>query len=656
MLSAIVRLVFVLLAAVAILLAAGVVMNFKLVRNLLSFDPMNIWAVETEQPTAFIKGRPTPIARSATDASDQFADVIEEWRETGGDALLIWRRGEIVLEAYSANGSADRPSRSLSMHKSIVGLAAALMHHEGVIDLDAPIGELLAEFRNDARGQLTLRDYLQHRTGLERYPFSPPTLKSLNLALSDKVEKTALSSKIESDPSVFDYGNVNYQIAGAALRRALKEHANTDYASYLSEKIWRPIGAGDARLWKESKRGAPYFYAGLQASPEDWLRVGVLLARSGEMNGARIVPLSVIEEIQKPAEGKPGYGLGLWLGVPDDGPRQYGPSTPLTVENDGPFAHDDVVFLDGLGGQRVMVSPSHETVIVRVGEVRIGWNDTRLFNLAAAALDRAFPSEQAAIGQTTEIASRDGREISVRILNPSAKCDECAPILFSHGAFSTADSYDAILRPLANAGHTVFIPQHVDAADFPNRDDFGPDQWLPLRLEDAASVIEQLIKPPGEAPSSLDWIAAGHSFGALVAQILGGADHPSATPVLNSVSAPARVIALSPPGAVEDYIEPTIFESIDSPMLVVTGTDDIVPIFAEEWCDHLISHKRARQSTALVFNDIDHYFNGLYGRIIERDGSADDKSLIYALVAFSRAGEVKVSAEHKDRAEACFNE
>lgn len=656
MLSALVRVFFVVLAALAILLGAGIALNFKLVRNLLSFDPMNIWAVESEQPTVLIKGRPTPIARSVTASSDQFANVIKEWRETGGDALIIWRQGEIVLERYSAHGSAEHRSRSLSMHKSIVGLIAAIMHHEGLIDLDAPIGELLAEFKDDARGDLTLRDYLQHRTGLERYPFSPPTLKSLNLALSDKVEKTALSSKIEHDSSVFDYGNVNYQIAGAALRRALKERAKTDYPGYLSEKIWQPIGANDARLWKESKRGAPYFYTGLQASSEDWLRVGILLARGGEINGAQIVPLSVIEEIQKPAKGKPDYGLGLWLGVPDDGPRHYGPSTPLTVENDGPFAYDDVVFLDGLGGQRVMVSPSQETVIVRIGDIRLDWNDTRLFNLAAAALDRVFPFKKAAISQTTQIAARDGRNISVRMLKPPIKCDECAPILFSHGAFSTTDAYDAILRPLADAGHMVFIPQHVDAGDFPNRDAFGPDQWLPLRLEDAASVFQKLIKSPDDDPASLEWIAAGHSFGALIAQILGGADQPASKPSLNSVSTPSRVIALSPPGAVENYIEPTIFESIQSPMLVVTGTKDIVPMFAEEWCDHLIGHQRAPQSTALVFKNADHYFNGLYGRITERDRSTDDKSLIDALGAFSLAGEIKVSAEHQDRAEDCFNE
>ncbi|MEM0928236.1 MAG: serine hydrolase [Pseudomonadota bacterium] len=643
-----------LLTAIAIVMVF-VATNWKLTRNLASFDPMDIWAVETQWPTVLIEGAHRPIPTAEIDRSDVFSDVLHEWESTGGDALIVWHDGEIVLQAYSDDGSPTRLSRSFSMHKSVVGLIAALMDHEGLVDLDAPVAELLPEFEGDARGDLTLRDLLQHRTGFERYPFSPPTLKSLNLMLSDRVEKTALSSQIDSDPSVFDYANVNYQVAGAVLRRALDARANTDYATYLSEKLWQPIGADDAYLWKESTTGAPYFYAGLQASAGDWLRFGVLLAQNGVVDGERIIPEPVIAELQARAEGEPGYGLGLWLGVPSDGPRSYGPSTSLTVENDGPFTYDDVMFLDGFGGQRVMISPSRQTVIVRLGEARFDWNDTRLFNLAAAALDETFPVVDGVETQTTDVQTADGRLVSVRIMEPAQSCDACGTILFSHGAFSTDKSYDAVLEPLARAGHLILIPRHVDAADHPNRDDYPPDTWLPLRLSDSAAVVSALIDQQAPDGSSVAWIAAGHSFGALVAQVLGGADHPAAPPELDGLPTPSRIIALSPPGAVQDYIDPNMFSSIGAPMLVVTGTSDVVPMFADHWCAHLVSHDEAPEglSTALVFDGEDHYFDGLFGRPVERARTDDDGLLIQSLITFANTGAVIEPEDYAARRESC---
>ncbi|MEM8937080.1 MAG: serine hydrolase [Pseudomonadota bacterium] len=617
---------------------AGVVfvgMNFSLLRNLVGYDPMAVWEVESQSPTALVKGAPRGVPAGADNDESAFDSAIAEWAASGGEALIVWRGGEIVLERYAGRGSADAHARSFSMHKSVVGLVAALMAENGLVDLDAPVAALLPEFAEDERGALTLRALLQHRTGFERYSMAPPTLKSLNLLLSDKIEQTALSSDIDSDPSVFDYANVNYQVAGAVLRRVLREQTQKSYAEYLSENIWQKIGAGDANLWLDSPQGAPRFYAGLQASPHDWLRLGILIAQGGEFFGQQVIPPGAMDTLTEPAVGEPRYGLGVWLGVPEDGPRLYGPSTALSIPNDGAFAYDDVIFMDGFGGQRVMISPSKQTVIVRIGEVRLDWNDTRLFNLVAATLDSDYPIEPATVSETTTISTTGGRSVTVRSLASLEICSACPPILFSHGAFSTIGAYDAVLEPLARAGHRVLIPQHVDAADHPERESYAPEDWLLLRLEDSQAVINQMI-----APSADDWIAAGHSFGALVAQILGGAEHPSRTFIEDIETYPVRVIALSPPGLVADYIERDIFAAIKSPMLVVTGTDDIVPMFAENWCDHLVSHEEAAAgvSSALVFDGKDHYFDGLYGRINERAPTEEDDLLIDALVEFANNG------------------
>ena len=151
----------------------------------------------------------------------------------------------------------------------------------------------------------------------------------------------------------------------------------------IRDSIWVPAGASDAYLWSETEKGAPRFYAGLQANARDWLKLGILIAE----NTGEIVPSSAIDALLAPSSLNPDYGLGIWLGSPDDGMREYGPSTNLTVPSADPFIVGDTVFFDGFGGQRVYISKSEKLVIVRIGDVRFDWDDTALPNRAAQALE-----------------------------------------------------------------------------------------------------------------------------------------------------------------------------------------------------------------------------------------------------------------------------
>ncbi|MEM6913627.1 MAG: hypothetical protein AAF511_06585, partial [Pseudomonadota bacterium] len=97
------------------------------------------------------------------------------------------------------------------------------------------------------------------------------------------------------------------------------------------------------------------------------------------------------------------------------------------------------------------------------------------------------------------------------------------------------------------------------------------------------------------------------------------------------------------------------FSSIGATMLVVTGTNDVVPMFAENWCDHLVSHNGAPEglSTVMVFEGEDHYFDGLFGRPTERDVSKDDETLIQSINQFVKTGSTPMKDEYLMRLESC---
>jgi pimeloyl-ACP methyl ester carboxylesterase len=173
-------------------------------------------------------------------------------------------------------------------------------------------------------------------------------------------------------------------------------------------------------------------------------------------------------------------------------------------------------------------------------------------------------------------------------------------IAFSHGANSRADKYDRLFERLAAAGHKVVAPTHADSPDHPGGGKIAREDGIPMRLADMRAILA----PAGGVPT----IAAGHSYGALIAQMLGGA---GTTP-------PERVkavVAWSPPGPFPPAITAETWKSLARPQLVVTGTADTLPMMAPTWDVHRVSFDVAPGPAALFVGEgVDHYFGNIICR------------------------------------------
>ena len=211
-----------LVLTVALILIGGVFVatNWTLVKNMNGWQEggFDAYAINKMQPRQIIQGasNATPLASQSL-SNTAFTQTVENWESMGGKALLVWHDGTLVLEKYAEGINPQDRSKSFSLHKSLLGLVAAQMENEGRFSLDDHLSTHIDSLKNNPLGELTVRDMLTHQSGLERFPMSPPQLKSLNLLLSDKVERTALKAKIVDSDPVFDYSNPNYQIAGLSL-------------------------------------------------------------------------------------------------------------------------------------------------------------------------------------------------------------------------------------------------------------------------------------------------------------------------------------------------------------------------------------------------------------------------------------------------------
>jgi CubicO group peptidase (beta-lactamase class C family) len=348
-----------------------------------SFNPAtSVENMAPYTPAETVKGAPRklPIATRSGIAPSAILDGQAYVESHNAFAFLVLRDGKLVHEWYALGMNADNRFSPASMAKSVM----ALSFGAAKIPLDAPVSRWLTEWKDDPRGAITVRQLLTMSSGLEVPPFSPdPAGKSAQLTFGPDITATALSFKAVAPPgSAFAYGNANSQLAGVILQRA----TGVRYADWLSRTVWQPIGASDATVWLDREGGMARTMCCLQATARDWARVGQLILDRGRVGKKQVIPAGWIAEMIKPSATNPNYGLQIWRGSPHNPRRTYSAGSALFVPAAKPFARRDVVYFDGAIGQRVYVVPSERLVIVRIGKVAPGWDDSELPNRILAGI------------------------------------------------------------------------------------------------------------------------------------------------------------------------------------------------------------------------------------------------------------------------------
>ena len=322
-------------------------------------------------------GVPLPVAPPEAITIDPAAleDAARLADAKNSSALLVVHEDRVVLERHWRGHQPGDWTNSASMAKTITALLIGIARDEGQIhSLDAPASEWLPAWRSDARRKITLRHLLQMHAGLKpmgayEEPFSDASYLALGTDMRYVVDHVEV---VEEPGRRFDYNNVNFQALGFVLEAATGRR----YAEYLSEKLWKPLGAGDAALWLDREGGSARTFGYLFATTADWAKVGLLLLHHGMWDGRQIVSREFLQELITPSPTEPFYGLGIWLERADR----------MAMDAEGPFLADGIFYLDGHSKQRVYVVPAQRLVVVRVGENARGWDESALVNAVLRGL------------------------------------------------------------------------------------------------------------------------------------------------------------------------------------------------------------------------------------------------------------------------------
>lgn len=328
-----------------------------------------ITAVKWYKPLEAVKGSQSTsltVAQTSHISEKALADAAAWAEERNSSVFLVMHNGQIVAEKYWRGFRATDTFNSMSMAKGVLSLVTGIAIAEGALSSEeAEIGQYLKEWSQDERGTIRIKHLLQMTSGLRfnDNPFNP---------FSDLVKmhgrpdalKEALKAPLYTKPGeAFDYTNVNSQILSTVIERATGRR----YADYVSDKLWQPLGAGDAAVWLDREGGNAKAYCCFFATPRDWLRVARLMIDRGRVNGKQIVPESWIKKMTTSSDRETEYGYGIWLAYPSDKPKSTNRTIPKLVR--------DMYYFDGQGKQRLYVVPSKNLVIARFGENHGTWWD-----------------------------------------------------------------------------------------------------------------------------------------------------------------------------------------------------------------------------------------------------------------------------------------
>lgn len=264
------------------------------------------------------------------------------------------REGALVCARYGDGYTGAKPHALYSGTKGFWGVLAAVAQDDGLLALDEPVADTIAEWRNDdSKSRVTLRQLLNLTSG---FGFG-------GLGTAVPTYERALAMELRSEPGTkFAYGGIPLQVFGAVLQRKLSSRGLTPQA-YLRERLLEPIGLRISS-WRTLSDGTEPLPTGAFLSAHEWLKYGLLLVAGGAHNAQTVVRPESLDTCLRGSSANPRYGLGFWLYRGADGA--------------------EVFYASGAAGQAMYVIPKQATVIVRFGSSAAYKHDAFLARLLAA--------------------------------------------------------------------------------------------------------------------------------------------------------------------------------------------------------------------------------------------------------------------------------
>ena len=213
-----------------------------------------------------------------------FRAVMDEWAPMY-DAAVISRKGTEFWRHPCANNANNGHSTT----KFFVATAIGILCDKGLLTLGTTVGSVFPGPLRPANydpgwDRVTIRDVLQHKTGLETIPYGVDDDDSALLIGGDFL-KYVLSLRLSHAPGTYyRYSDAAYYL----LSRVIAQVSGQTADCFMKENIFDPLGF---RQWAMAKcpQGHPIGGGGFFARSDDAAKLGYAYALNGIYQGKRII-------------------------------------------------------------------------------------------------------------------------------------------------------------------------------------------------------------------------------------------------------------------------------------------------------------------------------------------------------------------------------
>lgn len=273
-------------------------------------------------------------------------NILKELKKTRTSSLVVIRDDKLVYEEYWKDHDHSSIMNSFSMAKGVLSILVGCAIDDGYLESENQLmSTLFPAYKNSKYGKfLTIRHLMTMQAGLDwqeeyHHPFAPNSKQYF----IDDLAKQAFEVDLKEMPGKkYEYQSLAAQLLGLAIIKA----TGKTLSSYLSEKIWKPLGMEFPAKWSTDEKGIEKAFCCIHASARDFAKIGQLILQKGKWNGQQIITKSYCEKLLTPTAVNDAFCFTIWTNLESN------------------LKHH---FFYGFLGQFIIMIPERNMVIVKTG-------------------------------------------------------------------------------------------------------------------------------------------------------------------------------------------------------------------------------------------------------------------------------------------------
>ncbi len=299
-------------------------------------------------------------------------------------SMLIFRKNRLVVEEYFPGnkyvwenlghigeyvkwGKNDLHN-IMSVHKSITSACIGIAIDKGMIEsVQQSIFDYLPDhlhFKKEGKENITIEHLLTMTSGLAWIEWGTGYTTTVNPMIGiwysdkDPVSYILDTQLIHEPGTFFTYFSGSQILLGEILRNA------TGYSidDFCSKYLFEPMGINQVRWTQKFENGVIQCAGALKMKPRDMLKFGITFLNEGKWEQTQILSKSWVENSSKP------YSNNYGIKIPGENSGKVGYTYSwFTKELKAGNKKMDIYWALGWGGQKIIIIPEKEAVIVFTG-------------------------------------------------------------------------------------------------------------------------------------------------------------------------------------------------------------------------------------------------------------------------------------------------